>query len=327
VGDETRTDFWGTIAGLLRRKAVIIPALLVALSLGALAYSGTPTSYVSSTTMVLTPTEYGGTESQDPEAPGSLTNPMLNFNDSLRTTAAILIEAMNTKGVADQLGVTGTTQLAVNDGRTNPDLLGLNGPFLYIVATSTSPSEAERVAKDAQQLMRQKLRQWQAALNAPQKTFVSITDVVSPATPEPDRGKATKLALMAFLFGFLLFLGIAYFVHQFRARRRARAAVLHAVGGAAGPQDGASRGRWLRRPTRSPVLDPEVAVESDEDDEDDDKDDEPAVVATTARTSEPTIFPTPFTKPVQRIPTRLQRKGEPFLRPVPMKQKVRSRNR
>ena len=80
--------------------------------------------------MVLTTTEYGGTESQDPAKPTELTNPMLNFNDSLTTTSAILIEAMNTKAVAKQLGVAGSTALVIDDGRTNPDLLGLNGPFI-----------------------------------------------------------------------------------------------------------------------------------------------------------------------------------------------------
>ena len=62
-------EFWITIVGLLRRKRVIIPAVLVAAALGAAAYLGTPVTYVSSTTMILTTTEYGGTESQDPATP------------------------------------------------------------------------------------------------------------------------------------------------------------------------------------------------------------------------------------------------------------------
>ena len=132
-------EFWITIVGLMRRKRVIVPALLVAAALGAAAYLSTPVTYVSSTTMVLTTTEYGGTESQDPTKPTELTNPMLNFNDSLKTTSAILIEAMNTRRVASGSGAGGRTTLVVDDGRTNPNLLGLNGPFLYIVGRSTSP--------------------------------------------------------------------------------------------------------------------------------------------------------------------------------------------
>ncbi len=186
-------------------------------------YVTTPVTYVSSTTMILTTTEYGGTQSQDPATPSDLINPMLYFNDSLKTTSAILIEAMNTKDVATQLGASGRTTLRVDDGRTNPNLLGLNGPFLYIVGESTSPAEAERVVQEAQTLMREKLRDWQSALRAPERTFVTLVDVVPPSTPEPNRGRATKLGLMAFIFGLGLSLAIAYLRHRTRDRRRARA--------------------------------------------------------------------------------------------------------
>ena len=141
-GTAEGMEFWVTIAGLVRRRRVIVPALLVAVALGAAMYVTTPVTYVSSTTMILTTTEYGGTESQDPAMPSDLVNPMLYFNDSLKTTSAILIEAMNTKEVATQLGALGPTTLCVDDGRTNPNLLGLNGPFLYIVGESTSPDRS-----------------------------------------------------------------------------------------------------------------------------------------------------------------------------------------
>src|SRR5689334_1731285 len=101
VAEESRTEFWSTIFGLLRRKRVVIPALLIGLTLGFVAYSGTPTSYISTSTMVLTTTEYGGTESQDPNKPDDLTNPLLNFNESLKTTSAILVQLMGTKSVTD----------------------------------------------------------------------------------------------------------------------------------------------------------------------------------------------------------------------------------
>jgi hypothetical protein len=217
-------EFWVTIAGLMRRRRVIIPAVLVAAALGAAVYVTTPVTYVSSTTMILTTTEYGGTQSQDPATPSDLINPMLYFNDSLKTTSAILIEAMHTRDVARQLGASGPTTLYVDDGRTNPNLLGLNGPFLYIVGQSTSPDEATEVVRRAQALMRLKLDEWQDDLGAPQNTFVTLVDVVPASAPELQRGRATKLALMAFLFGFGLSMGVAYLVHQVRTRRRASAA-------------------------------------------------------------------------------------------------------
>jgi capsular polysaccharide biosynthesis protein len=341
-------EFWVTIVGLLRRKRVIIPTLLVALTLGAVAFLGTPNTYTSSTTMVLTTTEYGGTESQDPTKPTELTNPMLNFDESLKTTSAILIEAMNTKGVAEELGAGGATSVIVNDGRTNPNLIGLNGPFLYIVGQSTSATEAKRIVVQAQKLMQTKLRDWQNALNAPAKTYVSLADVVPPTTPQPQH--AAKLGIIAFLFGFLLCVGIAYLGHQLRARRRARAARAAAAGPAPDEDPGQDR-TW--RPSRSPVLVPQ-------DDEEDDvepavptplKKAAPAAVPTSVKRHGPSVGPTPLKQhgpsvgptPLRRpeaavVPTPLKQpapavvptplpKAEPAVVPAPVKLKVRYRNR
>ena len=232
-------EFWITIVGLVRRKRVVIPALLIATALAVTAYLMTPISYVSSSTMVLTTTQFGGTESRDPKKPTDLTNPLLNFNESLTTTSAILIEAMNSASVDRQLGVSGSTQLVVDDGRTNPDLLGLNGPFLYIVGRSTTPAEAKRVVLDAQTLTRQKLENWQRLLNAPEKTYVGLAEVVPAGAPQPDRARGIKYGILAFLLGLLLSMGIAYFRDRARTRRRARtAAEREAADLAPPPEDG-----------------------------------------------------------------------------------------
>ena len=87
--------------------------------------------------------------------PTELTNPMLNFNDSLRTTSAILIEAMNTRDVATQLGARRTHAA---DRRTTagptPTCSASTGRSSTSSAESTSPDEAERVVVEAQKLMR-----------------------------------------------------------------------------------------------------------------------------------------------------------------------------
>ena len=101
--DERHMEFWSTIVGLLRRPKVVVPILLAALVLGAVAFMGTPVTYVSSTTMVLTTTQYGGSESTDPTEPTPLTNPMLNFNSSLATTSGILIQSLSTKEALKEL--------------------------------------------------------------------------------------------------------------------------------------------------------------------------------------------------------------------------------
>jgi hypothetical protein len=243
-------DFWTTVIGLLRRKRVLIPAVLFGAVLGATAYMGTPVTYTSQSTMVLTTTQFGGSESQDPATPNELINPMLNFNDSLKTTSAILIEAMNTLDTARALGITGATKMTVNDGRTNPDLLGLNGPFLYVVGDSTSPDEAKRVVVQAQQLMREKLHTWQGALQAPEKTYVSLVDVVPPTAPEPMKGRATKLGMAAAIAGFLLMIGLAYLGQRRRARREAKAA---AAAVQVPAPTSLAHGKERRRDRRSPA--------------------------------------------------------------------------
>jgi hypothetical protein len=335
-------EFWITLVGLLRRKRVLIPAVLVAVTFGAVAYLGTPVTYVSSTTMVLTTTQYGGTESQDPASPTQLTNPMLSFSDSLRTTSAILISSMNTDEVLKQLGVERPTQLYVNDGRTNPELLGLNGPFLYIVAHSPSPDEAKRVVVGAQKLMRQKLVDWQSSLNAPERTYVTIADVVPPSAPKADKARATKLGLMAFVLGFLLSWGIAYLGHQFQARRRARAAAQVVVDTTA-PLTEDPEAVQARPAPRSPVVvagDDSVALETMTFEELDEEAPEPAVVSTPTngvarraaaqrplKKREPTAAPTPRKNGEGVAVTRPQNKPNLAVVRAPVKSKARSRNR
>lgn len=213
-------EFWLTIVYLVRRRRVIISALLVAAVFGTVAFLATPVTYVSRTTMVLTLTQFGGSESRDPSTPTELTNPMLSFTDSLTTTSAILINAMNTKAVAHQLDAEGATHLVVDDGRSDPDLLGLNGPFLHVRVESNSRTEAGRVAEEAQVLLRRKLREWQEALDAPRATFIRLVDVVPPGAPEVDRSRQTKFGLLAVGLGAAMTIGTAYLRLRIRARRR-----------------------------------------------------------------------------------------------------------
>jgi|1186.fasta_scaffold01663_3 hypothetical protein len=339
-------EFWSTIAGLMRRPVVVIPTVLVAVTLGALAYLGTPKVYVSSTTMVLTPTTYGGTLSQDPTKPNDLTNPLLNFNTSLQTTSAILIQAMSTKDVLDDLGAaTGGTQLIINDGRTNPDLLGLNGPFLYIEARSLSAQEAHDTVVAAQKVMKEKLTELQNAVHAPEQTYVSIEDVVSPTAPKATNARAVKLGLMAFIFGFVLCVGIAYFGHQVRARRRARAAVVPIVVDTTPPPHEGPTGSRSRRRSHSPIVE---AVSDEEDPSDADIEDvpasrehpaEPAVAAPRKRKAdsgfvpiplqqpESTVLPTPVKQPEPTVLPTPTNGADRAVVPAPVKLKVRYRNR
>lgn len=138
-------DFWKAILGLARRKLIVIPLLALAIAAALAGYLLTPLHYVSSTMMVLITPARGGTLSQDPTAPVDVTNPMLNFNNNLKTASSILIQVMNTPEVAAELGAGkgSRTRLTVDDGRTNPLLLDGNGPFVYVAGESTFPFPSE----------------------------------------------------------------------------------------------------------------------------------------------------------------------------------------
>lgn len=297
MGVHSRMEFWITIVGLLRRRWVTIPAVLMALALGSVAYVATPKTYVSSTTMVLTTTEFGGTESGDPAAPKDLTNPLLNFTDSLRTTSAILIQAMNGKAVAAQLGVHKPTKLVVDDGRSNPELLGLDGPFLFILVRSTSPDETSTILAKAQVKMRETLSEWQNSLGAPRKTYVALVDVVPPDLPEIDRSRAIKLGLIASIFGFVLTVGIVYF----RERRKDRRPRADAEPDTAPPGEAHEEGRDERLPRSSPDPGPP----------DDRAGAEQDVVSSAGWNHRSAVTAT------------LERKREPAVVPVPVKRHVR----
>ncbi len=217
-------DFWKTVFGLVRRKVIGPPLGALAIVVGALVFFLTPTYYVSTASMVLTTPATGGTLSTDPARPIGLTNPLLQFSDGLRVTAGILILSMNTPDVMTELGVEegSTTKVTINDGRTNPDLLGIstNGPFVYVEVRSQSPTLAHDVVAKAKERIRKELISRQQALHAPRSTFISVVDVVPSSTPEAMMsGKLMAVGGAAFLV-LVVGLGVVYGVTQMRAARR-----------------------------------------------------------------------------------------------------------
>lgn len=212
-------EFWKTILGLLRRKSVAVPVVGIAIAAAAVVFLIVPARYISSSTMVLTIPTAGGTLSQDASRPNGLTNPLLNFDDGLKTTSVILIEAMNTPEVASDLGVaTGPSKLTVDDGTTNPQLLDSNGPFLYVVGESDTAAAAQDLVVRAQARIRQELVDRQRALGAPEVTYISVVDVVSPTVPEMTHANQIKYAGFAFAVTLASGLSLAYFLLRRRER-------------------------------------------------------------------------------------------------------------
>jgi hypothetical protein len=213
-------EFWKVIRALIRRKVLIFPLLVTAIMLGISGYFLTPLKYQSSATMVLVTPAFGGTLSQDPAHPTDLTNPLLNFNDNLKTASAILIHAMNTRDVAAGLGaLDGPTSVTIDDGRTSPDLILNSGPFVYIAGESTSSAQARDVVMRAQKRIRQELVERQKELGAPPETYITLDDVVPPADPEPTRSDRIKVGGGAFALSLLMGLSAAYAWQRLGAER------------------------------------------------------------------------------------------------------------
>ncbi|MFI9380534.1 hypothetical protein [Kutzneria sp. NPDC052558] len=220
-------EFWKSMWGLLRRRYVGPPVVLLAVLAAAVTFLLVPTHYVSRAFMVLATPAGGGTISLDPSKPTGLTNPLLNFNDGLKTTAGILIQAVTTPTVVDELGVGphSSTSLLINDGSSSPDLLSSSqtGPFVYIEGESTTPQAASDIVKKAQDKLRQELVNRQKALNAPPITYVTIVDVIAPTTPVTKMTLKLQLTGAALALVLLLGLGGAYALDRMRESRRLRA--------------------------------------------------------------------------------------------------------
>ena len=220
-------EFWKSMWSLLRRRYVGPPVVLLAVLAAAVTFILVPTHYVSRAFLVLATPAGGGTLSLDPSKPTGLTNPLLNFNDGLKTTTGILIQALNTPEELTDLGAGphSATTVTINDGSTSPDLLSSSqtGPFVYIEGESTSADAASQVVKKAQDQLRQQLIDRQKALNAPPITYLSMVDVISPTTPVTKMTVKLQLTGVALVLVLLLGLGGAYARERMKESRKLRA--------------------------------------------------------------------------------------------------------
>ncbi|GAA3246867.1 hypothetical protein [Nonomuraea helvata] len=206
-------EFWKAILGLARQKFIGIPVAVLTVALACAGYFALPERYVASVSMVLVAPSGGG--SIDRTKPLAQTNPLLQFSDDLRTTASILILAMNTPDVFKSVGVTedGPTQLTIDDGRSNPTLLGVGttGPFVYVQVEGDSPGTATKVLGAAQERLKKELENRQNELKAHPITFVQLDDVVRLG-PEPDMSAKLQGAVGGALLGPVIGFGAAYAV-------------------------------------------------------------------------------------------------------------------
>ncbi|MFC4058788.1 hypothetical protein ACFOWE_10810 [Planomonospora corallina] len=211
-------EFWNIVVGLLRRKAVATSLILFPLAAALVVFFLVPARYTASTFMVLTTSSTGELFPQDPNQKGALTNPLLEFNDGLRTTSTILISAMTTPQMLTRLGAPpeGSTELTIDDGRSSEVLLEPGGPFIYIEADATSEAKAETVVRNARERVRAELHKRQVALGAPEATYISAVDVIPPTEAKQSLTNKAQMTGAVFVLAFLALFGVVY------ARERSR---------------------------------------------------------------------------------------------------------
>jgi hypothetical protein len=220
-------DFWRAILALARRPYIGLPVLALSVAVASLAFFLTPTRYVSSATMVLITSPTGGVISQDPTKPTGLSNPLLQFGEGLKTTSGILIQVMNTPAALDQIGapIGGPVTVSVDGGLSNPSLLGVDGPFLYIQAEGPSAEEALGAVLRAQQRAKDELVSRQAEVGAPETTYIVLADVVAASSPQAQRDAKWQAGGVVLVAGVVLGMAGAYGAQRvLAARRRAGAA-------------------------------------------------------------------------------------------------------
>jgi hypothetical protein len=217
-------DFWQTILVVFRRWYVALPAFLLSI-LGALAvYTSVPKVYVSGSVLVLTQPITGSSQPADQTKPRDQTNPLLNFDKGLSTSAAILIQALSTPETASELGVPpgGDTYFEVSNGSSNPELL-ITGPFLFIKGNSGTKEGAIDIVRKVADRAHVELANRQKELNAPASTYITAVEVVAPTTPEAQGGSRVRSAAAAAGLGIIGSLAATFgFESAMQARRRRR---------------------------------------------------------------------------------------------------------
>lgn len=244
-------DFWKTILVLFRRWYVALPAFVLAVAAVGAVYISRPIYYTSYSVLVLTSPLSGSTERADPKHPADLTNPLLNFDQGLSNTASILVEALSTPEMSNRLGVRpgGDPSFQVTNGSNNPELL-INGPFVVLTAQSTSPGKVQDLVGRVAQHARQELVNRQQDVKAPPSTYIVLSVVVPPTTPQAQRGTKLRPAASALAVGFIASVSAAFGTESVMTRpgrrRRTRSAAHRPV--ATGGPLSTPAGLTLRRP-------------------------------------------------------------------------------
>jgi hypothetical protein len=216
-------DFWRTMAVLLRRWYVTVPAFVATLGLAAVTYSAVPTQYESGGVLVLTTPLTGASVSTQPRHPNPVTNPLMDFDQSLGLAASIVIQQLSSSETASALGITpgDTTTYEVNNGTSNPELLQ-SGPFIFIDGKGASPQAAQEITRRVAVMAGRILADRQIRLRAPASTRIELQTVVAPTAGQPLLGSNKRAAAAAGALAAMGSLAAVYGFESLMTNRRRR---------------------------------------------------------------------------------------------------------
>jgi len=224
-------DFWGTILVLLRRWYVALPAFLLALGGAFTAYSTIPTTYTTTSVLVLTAPISGGVLPPDPDQPSAKVNPLLNFDHGLDVAASMLISAMSTPDMVAQMGTAvGETTYAVTNGTNNLESLA-TGPLVFVKGESRTPEAATTITLKVMDRLQHELDARQRQVHAPRETYITMSPAVPPSTPVAQQGRKLRSAASALGLGVIAALCASFAAESLAGPLRERLARRRPRGG------------------------------------------------------------------------------------------------
>ncbi|MBE3012342.1 hypothetical protein IL992_24575 [Microbispora sp. NEAU-D428] len=216
-------DLWGTVLVLFRRWYVVLPTFVLCIGATLFVYTRIPVTYTSQGIMLITIPTTGASVPDDPKLVNPRSNPLVTFDYGLNMTASLLIQALGAPEMGERLGVPrgGDVGYKVTNGSTNPELM-MSGPFVFVEAEAPDPKTATALVAKVMAQADVELTRRQKAVGAPPKTFLTITHVVEPTTPEAKKGSRSRAAAAAVALSLMGSLTAAFAVESFVVHRRAR---------------------------------------------------------------------------------------------------------
>lgn len=197
-----RLSYLETLLVILRRWRFSVPAMLLAVGIGSMAFWVVPPAYEDSTQVLFL---------GSPKQPGEpdLINPYLQLASTLVSTADVIRLKVTTAQTAQELAANGfRAQYEVTLDQSTP------APVLIVITKDSDPNRARLTGRAVVDEIERLLEDVQRQAGAPRSTWVSST--VISRLPEPQRklNESLRPAIGAFvvvlaiaLFGLFLFEG------------------------------------------------------------------------------------------------------------------------